>query len=140
MKHKWERWFNVDNPYQYRDDNIRVLGFKSYGSYLRSALWKDIRQRALAREPVGICDKCKKQPPTQVHHRSYDPATMRGDSLDSLSRLCRRCHRRAERPGDKWQGRYDRYKSAGDYMMQRKHPRERTLARLRKKAVKDSGR
>lgn len=123
-------WFNLDNPYAYRDDNLRAMGFKNYRAYLRSDLWASIRMRALLREPAGMCDKCREQAATQVHHRSYDPATLRGDSLDSLSRVCRKCHYRAERPNDKGQGRYDRYKSAGDFMVQRTHPRKRQLARL----------
>jgi hypothetical protein len=41
---------------------------------------------------------CQDRPATQVHHRAYDPATLRGECLEALSAVCRRCHYRAERP------------------------------------------
>ena len=134
MKMQSDRWFNLNNPYGYRDDNLRVLGFKSYSEYLRSALWKSIRKRVIDTGPPE-CAKCLKRKATQVHHRSYDPATLRGDSILSLTKLCGGCHRRAERPKDTTQGRYDRYKSAGEFMLQRRHPTERKMHLRRKKAL-----
>lgn len=122
----------MNDPYRYRDDNLRVLGFESYGAYLRSELWADIRARALAANTTGKCVKCGRKLATQVHHRSYDPATLRGDILGSLSCLCGRCHLRAERPQDMWQSPYDRFKSAGEFMLRRKHPREMFLKKARK--------
>jgi ribosomal protein L40E len=89
------------NVYAYRADNLRQLGFASYGAYTRSRLWRSIRARVLAGAPV--CVRCQARPATQVHHRAYDPATLRGDCLDALSAVCRRCHWAAERPD--WWGR-----------------------------------
>ena len=124
------RWFNLNDPYQYRADNLRHIGFMSYRAYLHSDLWKVIRASVLTAEPQ--CQKCYVKTATQVHHRSYDLATLRGDDLRSLSALCSRCHRRAERPKDHGQTRYSRFKSAGEFMLQRRHPRERELTLARK--------
>lgn len=88
------RWVGLNNPYQYRNDNLRRLGFKSYRAYLRSALWADIRRRVLVRDKCQ-CRRCFLKA-TQVHHRAYDPATLRGDCIDALSAVCGKCHARAE--------------------------------------------
>lgn len=90
------RWWNINNPYQYRDDNLLGLGFKSYRSYLKSDLWKSIRERVLVAN--RICAACARRSSSQVHHRSYDPATLRGDDIRSLSAVCSRCHAKGERP------------------------------------------
>lgn len=89
-------WPQLEKAYEYRADVLRGMGFKSYRSYLRSALWADIRRRVIERCPT--CVRCLSRPATQVHHRAYDPATMRGENLDALSPVCRGCHYRAERP------------------------------------------
>lgn len=88
------RWLGLNNPYQYRNDNLRALGFRSYRSYLRSALWHDIRRRVLDRDKWQ-CRRCFLKA-SQVHHRAYDPATLRGDCIDALSAVCGRCHGKAE--------------------------------------------
>ena len=90
------RWLGLNNPYEYRDDNLRRLGFDGYGQYLKSELWADIRRRVLERAG-NICEACHKRDATQVHHRSYDPATLRGESINALTAVCARCHRKAER-------------------------------------------
>lgn len=88
------RWLNLNNPYGYRNDNLRALGFKSYHAYLKSDLWKGIRARVLDRAK-GACERCRR-PATQVHHRAYDPATLRGETIDALTAVCSRCHHKAE--------------------------------------------
>jgi hypothetical protein len=87
-------WWNLNNPYAYRDENLKRLGFKSYQSYLRSSLWMSIRVRVFERTN-GRCVKCRAAA-TQVHHRAYDPATLTGDSINALSAVCARCHKRSE--------------------------------------------
>ena len=88
------RWANLNNPYAYRNDNLRQLGFQSYASYLKSPLWAEIRGRVLLRAN-GECERCRK-PATQVHHRAYDPATLRGESIHALTAVCSHCHQKAE--------------------------------------------
>lgn len=89
--------WNLNNPYQYRADNLRRMGFKSYYAYRNSDLWKSIRERALARTK-GRCQRCGASQHVHVHHRAYDPATLKGENLDALSPLCRKCHGKAELP------------------------------------------
>jgi len=89
-----DNWVGLNNVYAYRDDNLKQLGYASYEAYLRSPLWKSIRQRVHARAQQK-CERCQ-QPSQQVHHRAYDPATLRGDSIHALMALCERCHRTAE--------------------------------------------
>lgn len=90
-----DNWFDLNNPYTYRDDNLRAMGFKSYDAYLRSPLWASIRMRVLERCQTK-CECCRKRMAAQIHHRAYDPATLRGDSIDSLTATCPRCHIKAE--------------------------------------------
>jgi len=88
------------NVYTYRNDLLAGMGFPSYRAYLASPLWASIRARVLTQTDgtARLCVRCEK-PATQVHHRAYDPATLRGDSMDSLSPVCGRHHRAAERLG-----------------------------------------
>lgn len=126
------RWRGLNNPYSYRNDNLRQLGFGSYYEYLRSPLWAEIRARVLADGPM--CARCAKRKATQVHHRSYDKATLKGESLESLNAVCAKCHRQVERPSDVWQHPYDRLKAAGTMMLERRDPR-RTAAKLVRKSI-----
>lgn len=99
----WDR----NSPYVYRNDNLRALGFNSYRAYLRSDLWLAIKRRVLDRDEHR-CVRCRWRKKLQVHHRAYDPATLRGDSIDALTTVCNRCHYKAERPTDFTRSRYDR--------------------------------
>lgn len=89
-----KNWWNLNNPYEYRNENLKKLGFKNYQSYLRSELWKSIRSRVLQNAKFR-CIRCRKKA-TQVHHRAYDMATLRGDELSALTAVCDRCHKKAE--------------------------------------------
>lgn len=74
------------------DDRKRFLaevGFGGYRSYLRSRLWKSIRQRVLEERPS--CEYCGAKA-VQVHHSSYWPAVLRGEALHCLHPVCARCH------------------------------------------------
>ena len=104
-----ETWWDLNSPYRYRNDNLERMGFRTFRAYLKSDLWKSIRVRVLEWSP--LCQSCFKKKATQVHHRSYDPATLKGDELRSLTALCARCHRLAERPDEK-QAAYDRLQNA----------------------------
>lgn len=102
--------WNINNPYEYRNDNLRRLGFKSYAAYLKSALWRSIRDRVLVRH--RMCQSCMKRASTQVHHRAYDLHTLSGADLRCLTALCRPCHKRGERPHLRQQDRHDRLQRA----------------------------
>ena len=62
----------------------------NYTEYLQSTKWKKIRKRVLGRDR-GKCRLCERRA-SQVHHGSYDQATMDGSRIDRLYSLCRACH------------------------------------------------
>jgi hypothetical protein len=104
--------WDCNNPYTYRDDNLLVLGFTSYRAYLASELWASIRARVIRRDK-SKCRRCgRNKSNLQVHHRAYDPATLRGDCLDALMAVCDRCHKKAERPKDRSRSGHDRLAQA----------------------------
>lgn len=61
-----------------------------YREYLQSDAWSVIRTKVLERDGYG-CHGCGKKA-TEVHHRSYSEAVMRGDDLLQLVSLCTACH------------------------------------------------
>jgi hypothetical protein len=64
---------------------------RDYLQYLKRPLWtKEIRPRILERDK-HVC-RCCGGAATQVHHRSYAPAVMRGENDDELASLCDGCH------------------------------------------------
>lgn len=111
------RWWDIGNVYRYRNDNLERMGFRSYRAYLKSELWKSIRARVLTEKP--ICEACCKRKADQVHHRSYDPTTLKGESLNSLSSVCSGCHRKGERPRDLLQHSSDRMERMGTLALKR---------------------
>jgi hypothetical protein len=58
--------------------------------YLRSPLWRHIRNTVLQRDEY-LCRICAK-PTVLVHHASYDVLVLRGDCNDMLFSLCKECH------------------------------------------------
>lgn len=112
--------WDCNDPYAYRNDNLRALGFKSYRSYLKSVLWASIKARVIERDR-GKCGRCGRKPPKpHVHHRAYDPATLRGDSIDALVTVCPGCHKRGEQPENLRRSRHDRLQDSS-YFLTNKH-------------------
>lgn len=109
--------WNCNNPYADRDENLKRLGFKSYRQYIESPFWAGIRDRALKRAQ-GLCERCGSGRSIQVHHRSYDLATLAGTSIDSLTVVCRSCHCEAERPTDFTRTRYERLIESSETVLQ----------------------
>lgn len=134
------RWFGLNDPYRYRDDNLRAIGFDSYDAYLRSPLWADIRIRVLERCGAK-CEACRKRMAAQVHHRAYDPATLRGDHIDALTATCFRCHNRAENKqkpyyqGEAGQRGYQRLQRANDTVLRKARKAAKREAKARERAV-----
>lgn len=127
------RWLDMNNPYRYRDENLKAMGFKSYSEYLRSDLWASIRKRAL--EMDDKCQRCGKTA-TQVHHRAYDPATLRGDNINSLSPLCGRCHRKAEsQPRENREKSYMKLRKANIFVMKAARKAEKRRRSKTKRAL-----
>lgn len=111
-----DRFWDLNNVYRYRNDNLAALGFQSYRAYLRSDLWQSIKARVF-QERGRRCERCER-PASHVHHRAYDPATLRGDDIRSLTVACRRCHGKAEKP-EMRQSAQDRLMGANKYLFRR---------------------
>lgn len=78
------------------------MGFKSYEEYRSSDLWSKIRSAVLSRDrwKCQYCRVDKKSKASQVHHLSYDEATMRGERIDTLASVCHTCHKVIEFDGE----------------------------------------
>lgn len=88
---------NASDPffkYKLRNAAVRELGFKTYGDYRASDIWKTIRAMVLKRDG-GKCVCCQKTA-TNVHHQSYAAAVLAGSALQLLHSLCRDCHKAIE--------------------------------------------
>jgi hypothetical protein len=77
-----------------RNATLKEMGFDSYQQYLASPLWSSIRIRAF-KEHGNDCIRCG-QKAVLLHHTSYSPDVLSGDSTEELIPLCDRCHERAE--------------------------------------------
>jgi 5-methylcytosine-specific restriction endonuclease McrA len=60
--------------------------------YLRSPEWQELRSLALERD-LYCCRLCGSRNRLHVHHRWY-PRPWRLDSVDALTTLCQRCHKK----------------------------------------------
>jgi hypothetical protein len=60
-----------------------------YHRYLASAEWKSRRERVMERAG-GLCEACRVQPATEVHHLTY--AHIGNEALFELVAICRPCH------------------------------------------------
>lgn len=71
-----------------------------YEIYLRSTLWKKIRDWVQQRDDFScvICTRKKTSSRDEfdVHHRNYDLATLEGRDETQLVTLCRLCHTKIE--------------------------------------------
>lgn len=76
--------------YEQRDVILRQMGYSCYQEYLRSSLWRSIRQKAMV-ACNGECVLCR-HPAKEVHHTNYSEASLRGQSIESLVPLCETCH------------------------------------------------
>jgi hypothetical protein len=76
------------------EDILHRLGYPDYETYLRSALWREIRDRVMENH-LWICERCGERA-EEVHHRYYTEAVMRGDKDSLLVPLCAKCHNEVE--------------------------------------------
>ena len=85
-------WLMGFHGYKKRDENIKVLGFKSYQTYLLSPLWAIIRSEILNRDKERCrVIKCKREA-LSVHHASYSMSCLVGRNTGLLFSLCKECH------------------------------------------------
>jgi len=67
------------------------LPYTTYDEYLAHPNYKAIRAKAIDRSG-GICERCKIQAVTEVHHVEYPPWGTFETDADSLLALCHKCH------------------------------------------------
>ena len=74
-----------------RNDSLSRLRFATYRDYLKSDLWRSIRDKLLP----ATCECCS-EPATVVHHTSYALDVMKGENKIHLHPVCNSCHGRAK--------------------------------------------
>jgi 5-methylcytosine-specific restriction endonuclease McrA len=62
-----------------------------YESYLQTDEWRE-RRRLVMQRAGGICEGCRQEPATEVHHLTYKHAGR--EFLWELVAICRRCDER----------------------------------------------
>lgn len=74
------------------------MGFRSYGEYLRSDLWKRVKAKMFERKGRR-CFLCN-DPAYTGHHNRYREDDLNGNCIRFLQPICRRCHDEIERWSD----------------------------------------
>jgi 5-methylcytosine-specific restriction endonuclease McrA len=69
---------------------LGLARYRNYAEYLRSARWKKLRRKCLARDHWR-CRVCDSHFNLQVHHRRYAKA-WGSETVDDLTTLCERHH------------------------------------------------
>lgn len=89
------------NGKSYRDRQyfLSQIGFSSYSAYLKSDLWKRIREDVFARKGRK-CAVCYRSA-SQIHHTNYGKKTLLGLRLKNLHPICGTCHMDAEFKDDR---------------------------------------
>lgn len=80
---------SANHGYAIRNYNLSRLGYASYDQYLNSDLWKSIKDRKLSERPM--CDLCLCKA-SMVHHQCYSQNVLKGNNLQKLHSLCKKCH------------------------------------------------
>ena len=88
-----------------RDRRLKAIGFNSYKEYLKSDLWKSIRENVFDVKGKMCAAKDCTAPATQIHHTRYKMEELGGRNLRHLHPLCRDCHYKIEFDGKKKSGR-----------------------------------
>ncbi|WP_336966314.1 HNH endonuclease [Sphingobium aquiterrae] len=105
----WKLDFRERNPdafvIPFAEDAFPAIGFLSYKSYQASALWKSIRREELLKAG-GRCAACSERPDT-IHHRDYRPRVLRGEDRNALIALCKSCHTKVHRDGERRERSWD---------------------------------
>jgi hypothetical protein len=80
--------------YPERYEALKKCGYESYPEYLRSELWKYIRQKVLDRDNHK-CRICGEQA-SEIHHVRYTYEVLMGKRLKLMYSICRDCHKSIE--------------------------------------------
>lgn len=79
---------------------LAILGYSSYGQYLKSPLWKRVRALVFRVKGHVCCVPGCPNRAVQVHHRRYTVADLLGEVLDYLWPICRQHHGQIEFDGE----------------------------------------
>lgn len=69
-------------------EELKELGFKNYGAYLKSEHWLTIRKGY----GEGKCTVCDSDESLNLHHKHYN--TLGAEQAEDLVLLCRSCHQK----------------------------------------------
>lgn len=104
-----------------------------YRKYLQSGAWRK-RRKAILKRANGLCEKCGKQPPRDVHHRSY--LHLGDERDDELMAVCQSCHRDLEIAAGGYYGRPKRKRRAGGKEGSRRPKMRRRVKRPQRQPAK----
>lgn len=93
------RIISAGSSQEYADRNALLLelGYTDYKEYLKSDLWKGIRQRKIDIDyECFCCGRDENQAILQVHHGKYTRDNLLGNTLADLFTACKGCHQNAE--------------------------------------------
>lgn len=85
--------------YASRDQYLAACRLGSYGQYLASSLWKNVRQKVFKKKG-RLCVACGGVA-TQVHHLRYHRRDLLGQSMRYMVPICQPCHKAVEYDGTK---------------------------------------
>ena len=74
-----------------RETKLAELGYASYSDYLKSATWRDVKQRYRESDLSQIC-MCG-ETKVDLHHTTYERVGR--EELEDFVPLCRLCHEQA---------------------------------------------
>lgn len=80
--------------YQSRNAVLRTLGFRNYGEYLQSELWRKVRDKVFAIKGKA-CYLCGGRA-WQVHHNRYHKNDLTGKRVRFINPICGDCHHEIE--------------------------------------------
>lgn len=89
------------DPWEVRERSLRALGFRDYGVYLDSGLWKGIRGRRFKQKGGRKCSFCPRRA-EELHHNDYSLPVMSGRNLKPLLPVCSECHCQGSRSAEGW--------------------------------------
>ena len=79
----------VEEPVARRKSSFVRIDKEKYGEYLASREWW-VKREAVMRRAQGMCERCRKNRATAVHHRTY--ARIYKELLTDLQAICKGCH------------------------------------------------
>ncbi len=94
LRERWEEqqsefWRRRSDAYKEERQVESDTWWRAYNAYLKTVEWAAKRAAVLDRA-AGVCEGCRRQRPTQVHHLTYDHVGQ--ELLFELVAVCNACH------------------------------------------------